>query len=157
MDLDCCANDSPGYLINLQLCDLRDLRCKSRPSQHLFQLGWIAGELDCVFVGDFFVLIELLQRLVHGVHAEVLALADGGVELASLALFDGLADGGRVGHDFDSRQAAVAVCALHKTLRGDAEERGRELDGYLPAEVDWEAVDDAVHGRGGGYGVEGGD
>src|SRR5690349_11846225 len=116
-------------------------------TENLLQLRRIAGELHSFFIGDLLRLIQLLQRLVHSIHAEVLSVTYRGVELAGIAVLDLLANGRRIGQYLDGRDTPDAGRAMHQPLRGDAEQGSRQLRGDLPVQVLREAVDNAVDSR----------
>src|SRR5579884_147835 len=118
----------------------------SGAAEHLAQLSLVAGVAEGLLVSDGLGLVELLQGLVHRVHAKVAAIADAGVEVARLAFLQLLFDGRRGGHHLDRRQAARPVGPVDQSLGRHAEQRARQLLAYLALEVFGKTVDDPVYG-----------
>src|SRR6516165_12785459 len=84
------------------------------------ELALVDGLLEGLFAGDLLRVEELLDRRVHGAHAESTARLHGVLELIELALADEV--GGRRGvhQDLERHDAARLVGPLQQLLRNDA-------------------------------------
>ena len=103
---------------------------------------------------DDVALDQLLQVLVEGLHAVLLAGLDRRVHLRDLVLADQVADGGRADHDLVRGHATGAVLGLEQRLRDHRAQRFRQHGAHHFLFRRREDVDDTVDGLGGGAGVQ---
>src|SRR5690606_2509783 len=103
---------------------------------------------------DHAALDQVLQVLVEGHHAVLLAGLDRRIHLRHLVLADQVADGGDAHHDFPGRGAASAD-ALEQRLRDHRAQRLGQHRAHHRLLAGGEHVDDAVDGLGRRTGVQG--
>src|SRR5690606_2052760 len=103
----------------------------------------VPGVLAGLGAGDQAALDQILQVLVEGHHAVLLAGLDGRVHLRHLVLADQVADGGDADHDLPGRDAAAAD-PLQQRLRDHRAQRLRQHRAHHRLLARREHVDDAV-------------
>jgi hypothetical protein len=112
------------------------------------------GVAQRVFVGDHLAFVEVEQRLVEGLHAELAAALHQLLDLGHLALEDQVGDQRRVEQHLDRRDAALALLARQQALRDQALEVERQVHQQLCTPLLGEEVDDAVERLVGAVGVQ---
>src|SRR5688572_20466925 len=91
------------------------------------------GEAQGVLVADAAGLVEVEQRLVEGLHAELPRLLHDLLDLVDLALEDQVGDQRRVEQHLDRRGAALAFAQRDQALRDDRLEVERQVHQQLLA------------------------
>src|SRR5574342_463129 len=106
------------------------------------------------FAADLAPLNQLDERLVHRLHAELLARLEGRVDLVDLFVADEVPDGRGGHHDLERHDPTPAVGRRDQLLGQHAFEDQRQLRPNLGLLGIGEDVDDPVDGLGAGVGVE---
>src|SRR5688572_23879004 len=112
------------------------------------------GEAQRVLVADAAGLVQIEQRLVEGLHAQLARLLHDLLDLVDLALEDQVADQRRVEQDLDRRGAPLALAQRDQALRHHRLQVERQVHQQLLAALLREEVDDAVHRLVGVVGVQ---
>src|SRR6266404_1206657 len=121
---------------------------------HILELRLVDGLLVGLLARDLALIQQLLDRGVHGAHAELSPRLHGVLELVELALAYEVGGGGGVHQDLERRHAALLVGALQQLLRNDAPERRRQHGAHVRLLVGREDVHHAVDGRRRAVGVQ---
>src|SRR6195256_2525378 len=95
---------------------LRGIRASLQPSAGILQLLELAL-VDGLLARDVALIQQLLDRGVHGAHAELPTRLHGVLELVELALAYEVGGGRRVHEDLERRHAALLVDTLQQLLR----------------------------------------
>src|SRR5580700_3342235 len=120
----------------------------------LLEARLVDGLLVGLGAADLPLLEQLLDRRVHGAHAELTAGLHGVLELIKLALANEVRGRGRVDEDLQSRDPALLVRALQELLRDDATQGRGEHGAHVRLLVGREHVHHAVHRGRGAVGVQ---
>src|SRR4029077_4909237 len=133
---------------------LRGIRASLAGILQLLELRLVDGLLVGLLAGDLALIQQLLDRGVHGAHAELATRLHGVLELVELALAYEVGGGRGVHQDLQRRHAALLVGALQQLLRDDAPERRRQHGAHVRLLVRGEDVHHAVHRRCRAVGVQ---
>src|SRR3989440_1413488 len=120
----------------------------------LLELRLVEGLLVGLLARDLALIQQLLDRGVHGAHAELPTRLHGVLELVELALAYEVGGSRGVHQNLERRHAALAVGALQQLLRDDAPQRGRQHGAHVRLLVGGERVHHAVDGRRRAVGVQ---
>src|SRR5918994_7269704 len=124
---------------------------------HQLEVLWAAGDPDGLLVINSILFDQFQQGLIEGLHAVVLALRDGLLDLARLSrVHDEVPDAPCRDH-YLADGCPVSAFRTDQTLSNDALERARYHSTHLVPLVRWEKVYQAVYGLGGVHGVERGE
>src|SRR6266571_9260454 len=102
------------------------------------------GVPERVLVADLARLVQVEQRLVESLHAELARLLHDLLDLVHLALEDEVGNERRVEHDLDRGTAALALLQRNQAHRDHAAQVQRQVHEQLLAPLLGEEVDDAV-------------
>ena len=103
-------------------------------------------------------MVESGQRLIEGLHTVlVLTGLHHRVDLMDLVFADQVSDSGIGNKYLEAHYSAAAFSARQQRLTENALKHERELGTYLRLLIGRKDVDDAVDGRGGGVGMQGGE
>src|SRR6266853_1413474 len=120
----------------------------------ILELRLVDGLLVGLLARDLALIQQLLDRGVHGAHAELPPRLHGVLELVELALAYEVGGGRVVDQDLERRHPALLVGALQQLLRNDAPERRRQHGAHVRLLVGGEDVHHAVHRRRRAVGVQ---
>src|SRR5487761_110160 len=118
------------------------------------QLVLRVGVAHRVLVGDETRLVELIERLIEGLHAEPRRARHDVLDLRHLAFEDEVLDERRVQHDLHGRDTAGAALARHQAPRDERPDVERQVHQQLRPALVGEEVDDAVQRLVGVVGVQ---
>src|SRR6202035_2309354 len=123
---------------------LRGIRASLAGILQLLELRLVDGLLVGLLAVDLALIQQLLDRGVHGAHAELPTRLHGVLELVELALAYEVGGGRRVHENLERRHAALFVGTLQQLLRDDTPERGRQHGAHVRLLVGGEHVYHAV-------------
>src|ERR1700704_3551315 len=126
---------------------LRGIRASLQPSAGILQileLRLVDGLLVGLLARDLALIQQLLDRGVHGAHAELPPRLHGVLELVELALAYEVGGGRRVHENLERRHAALLVDTLQQLLRDHTPQRGRQHGAHVRLLVGREHVHHAI-------------
>src|SRR5690606_35209388 len=103
----------------------------ARPRAELLELLGAVRVRAGIVERDEIASIELVDRLIHGLHAEAPARLDDRVQLVHLVVADESANGGRRDHDLDREHAPSSIRPGQELLAKHTLEAERELGADL--------------------------